>query len=78
MTVKVIGYRADLHIVRLNGTDFDIQHPLDEREKMFLVDCPLHLWLKSLDGPPAKPGMYRVHQRPDDSWIFDPIKEESD
>jgi hypothetical protein len=77
MTDKIVSYVADLHIVRINEEDFDIQHPLSERETMFLVDCPLHLWMKGLDGPPAKVGMYRVHQRPDEHWVFDPMDDDN-
>jgi hypothetical protein len=32
MTDKIVSYVADLHIVRINEEDFDIQHRLSERD----------------------------------------------
>lgn len=48
------------HIVTLERSDFKIKHPLRERLGDELLDCQLHTMLVALDGPPAKPGTYRV------------------
>jgi hypothetical protein len=48
------------HIVRLDEDEFTVRHPLRERLGDELMRCPLHRWIRSQDGPPYKPGQYRV------------------
>lgn len=48
------------HIVELGEATFSIQHPLRERLNGLLFRCDLHERLSACDGPPAKPGTYRV------------------
>jgi hypothetical protein len=51
--------RETEHIVLLDETSFNLQHPLRERgEDLFA--CDMHERLSALDGPPAQPGRYRV------------------
>lgn len=57
------------HVVRIGETGFSITHPLRERIDGALHECRLHEWLHDLDGPPAKPGMYRVVAQ-GDGWQF--------
>lgn len=49
------------HVVVLGDETFDIAHPLRERLRGELWNCGLHARLRSLSGPPFRPGRYRVH-----------------
>lgn len=51
--------RETEHIVLIGESSFNLQHPLRERGED-LFNCDMHARLSSLDGPPAKPGRYRV------------------
>jgi hypothetical protein len=48
------------HIVELAADGFSIRHPLRERPDD-LTKCALHVHVAGLDGPPRKPGRYRVY-----------------
>ncbi len=48
------------HIVTLWPGTFALRHPLAERLDDELAECPLHTWLQSLSGPPARSGRYRA------------------
>lgn len=48
------------HVVNFTGSGFTIKHPLRERLSDELLNCELHETLSSYDGPPVKPGRYRV------------------
>jgi hypothetical protein len=57
------------HIAVLGEDTFSIQHPLRERLNGELFECPLHAYVSELDGPPRRPGRYRVRQSGDRfSW----------
>lgn len=50
---------------------FSIQHPLRERLRGELFECPLHEHLNTLSGPPRQPGRYRVIEQGDVSrWLW--------
>ncbi|MFL6138820.1 MAG: DUF6085 family protein [Frankiaceae bacterium] len=51
------------HIVVLEATTFTVRHPLRERLRDELMECALHDWVASLDGPPRQLGRYRVAWR---------------
>lgn len=51
------------HIVVVEPDTFSVQHPLRERLNGDLFTCGLHAWLTDQDGPPRKPGRYRVKWR---------------
>ncbi len=56
---RVLADRETEHIVVIGETSFNLQHPLRERgEDLFA--CDMHARLSALDGPPARPGRYRV------------------
>ena len=48
------------HLVELGARTFSLQHPLRERVDGRLFHCEIHDVIRSLDGPPAPPGMYRT------------------
>lgn len=47
------------HIVQIREDEFTVRHPLRERLDDALMDCDMQ-WIAALDGPPRKPGRYRV------------------
>lgn len=47
------------HIVELREDTFSIRHPLREHPSDLLA-CGVHAYVSSLDGPPRRPGRYRV------------------
>lgn len=60
------------HIVTLEGQRFHVQHPLRERLDGQLHACGLHRYLTELDGPPRKPGRYRVSGS-EGAWRFNEV-----
>lgn len=56
----LLDHAEHRHIVRLEAFDYSIQHPLRERLDGELFDCPLDAFMRSLIGPPRKPGRYIV------------------
>lgn len=60
---EILGDGESEHIVVLGATDFSAQHPLRERIDGDLFSCELGEYLSALDGPPRKPGRYRVTPR---------------
>ncbi|MBM7788879.1 DUF6085 family protein [Tenggerimyces flavus] len=60
---EILHDREVEHVVTLTETDFTIRHPLRERLGDALLECHLHEHLRSLDGPPRKPGRYHAFQR---------------
>ena len=63
------------HIVTTTENDFTIKHPLRERLGDALLNCRLRQLLVSFDGPPVKPGIYRVTglDHPSlDKWLWSP------
>lgn len=61
------------HIVVLEDSTFSIEHPLRERLNGVLFKCPLHAFIQGHDGPPLRPGRYRVRQRGDDRFSWEPL-----
>lgn len=69
---QIIGNKETEHVVDLGLSEFSIWHPLRERiedETQNLINCDLHRYLNSLDGPPRVPGKYRASKR-DGQWLF--------
>jgi hypothetical protein len=60
----LLEHRETEHIVVLNDESFDVQHPLRERLNGDLFRCQIHQRIAALDGPPRRPGRYRVAVRP--------------
>lgn len=58
------------HVVNFTGFGFTIKHPLRERLGDELLNCELHETLSSYDGPPVKPGRYRVFANTTNSSRF--------
>jgi hypothetical protein len=61
------------HIVVLDAdpdVGFTIRHPVIERVTGDLFTCNLHTYLSQRDGPPARPGSYRVHRAPT-GWAWE-------
>lgn len=58
------------HLVRLDEDGFSVQHPLRERLDGLLFDCDLPARIAALDGPPRRPGLYRVTVRPGTAWLW--------
>lgn len=57
---ELLHDRETEHIVVIREHDFTVQHPVRERVTGELMDCELHRFLASLDGPPRRPGRYRA------------------
>jgi hypothetical protein len=57
---EILDNRETEHLVELAETTFSLQHPLRERVDGQLFDCEIHDVIRSLDGPPAPPGLYRT------------------
>lgn len=51
------------HVVVLRPSDFTVKHPLRERLDDQLLGCRIHARIAGGDGPPARPGTYRVVDR---------------
>jgi len=60
------------HIVTIEDKRFHVQHPLRERLDGKLHTCGLHRYLSELDGPPRKPGRYRVCESKG-RWRFESV-----
>lgn len=58
------------HVVWVGEDDFVMAHTDEERATIDLTDCPLHIWLMTLAGPPVKEGYYHVVVR-----AHDPVSE---
>jgi hypothetical protein len=56
----ILGDRETEHVVVLGEVNFTIRHPLRERLDDALLSCDLHSTLQDSDGPPKRPGTYRV------------------
>ncbi len=65
----ILLVRETEHLVELGETTFNVLHPLRERVNDQVLSCDLADYLASLDGPPPKPGRYRV-TRHEDGWNF--------
>jgi hypothetical protein len=69
------------HIADFTGDDgFSLGHPLIERIRGDLFDCPLHAYLIAMVGPPVGAGRYRVTEVRGSSssvpeWSFTEITE---
>lgn len=48
------------HIVEFKDQTFTIRHPLCERIEDRLMECELFDFLRTLPGPPVRPGRYRA------------------
>ena len=48
------------HVVRIGDNTFTIMHPLRERVKGELYDCPLHTFMAAQSDSPLRPGRYRA------------------
>lgn len=59
------------HLVQFSEETFTVIHPLRERLDDALLDCQLHAYCASLDGPPLTPGLYRALDDGDD-WAWEP------
>jgi hypothetical protein len=46
------------HVLDVTDTGWTLKHPLDCRDELF--ECPHNRAAEALEGPPAKPGRYRV------------------
>jgi hypothetical protein len=57
------------HYAVLDEQRFTVEHPARERIDGNMHDCPLHVYLRQLDGAPMKPGRYRVVGTPS-GWAF--------
>jgi Family of unknown function (DUF6085) len=57
---RLLATRETDHLVEIGADGFNVQHPLRERLDGALFGCDLHIRLTALDGPPLKPGRYRV------------------
>jgi hypothetical protein len=67
---EILEDRETQHIITLGAIEFTIKHPLRERLDDALLKCRLHAELSSADGPPHKPGTYRVNaSRPRREWV---------
>ena len=55
------------HVVTLRESDFTVRHPLRERLDDQIDSCALHAYLRNLEGPPSRPGRYRVSW-PSNHW----------
>lgn len=65
---EILADRETEHVVRLNRTNFDVQHPLRERLDGELFDCGMHAAIAACVGPPEEPGhLYRVRAF-DEPW----------
>lgn len=60
MASDILADGERYHIVVLGEETFAVQHPLRERTRGVLFDCGLHRHIAGMDGPPRKPGKYRV------------------
>ena len=72
---EILADREIEHIVVLHhdpDEGFTIRHPLRERIADALLDCDLHSFLSQREGPPARPGRYRVYRVPTGSgWSWE-------
>lgn len=48
------------HLVIIRGREFTVKHPLRERLDDQLLRCRIHAQIAGGDGPPVRPGVYRV------------------
>lgn len=55
------------HVVTIREGGFTVEHPLRERLDGALHQCELHQDLQAADGPPEKPGRYRVTRHEPDA-----------
>lgn len=62
------------HVVQFDDVGFTIRHPLHERLDDALLQCDLHLYCASLDGPPEDVGRYRARATAA-GWTFEKIEE---
>jgi hypothetical protein len=72
----ILDHRETEHIVKLLAKDFSIIHPLRERIDEELLNCKLHQYLIGLNGPPHKPGRYRVTTSRRGTRIWEPLDPE--
>jgi hypothetical protein len=64
--------RPHEHIVTFAEKSFAVTHPLRER-LTDMTECPLHDYLRSLDGPPCDPGRYRALTDSAGGWTFEAV-----
>lgn len=56
----LLDERETEHIVHIDNNTWRMQHPLRERLDGNLFECAAHVYFSELDGPPRKPGRYRM------------------
>jgi hypothetical protein len=56
----------------LGPKTFTVRHPLRERLDDALMECALHDMTAGLDGPPRRPGRYRVTVA-GGGWSWEPL-----
>lgn len=61
---EILSDRETQHLVILTDSGFTVRHPLRERLGDALMRCDLHAELLDAAGPPHRPGVYRVSDRP--------------
>lgn len=62
------------HLVQIGTVGFTVRHPLHERRDDRLMLCHLTDWLTDLNGPPWKPGTYRVRADDKRDWTFEEVR----
>ena len=71
---ELLQDRDTEHVVRFDEAGFTIRHPLHERLDDALLQCDLHLYCASLEGPPQDIGRYRARFTAT-GWAFEKIEE---
>ena len=70
---ELLSDRETEHVVQFEEESFTLKHPLRERLDDPLFTCQIHERIAPLDGPPARPGRYRVTTNGEGDWRFTPI-----
>lgn len=69
---RILSDRETEHVAVIGETNFTLLHPLRERgEDLFA--CSMHAQISAFDGPPVKPGRYRVTNK--DGWRWTELGE---
>lgn len=72
----ILEDRETEHLVDITDAGFIVRHPLRERMGDDIMTCRLTDYMHAQDGPPPKPGRYRVYQTGQygESYAFETVR----